>query len=246
MVMEFDTGVLGYHQKARGLRILDGMQVTVDAGVSSQSLEVEAAGQVAAEDAGSKEALAPAAEPEAAEAEPEAAVLAAGSAAEVAAKVQGEKKSEKPQFDVPSLQLHVVKLRMNPDYVPNAEKAQEKEDGEGGREPERSTGVAAPRGVYLHGGTGCGKTMMVDRFFAPSVAPPRGASPSWVRRVHLHEFMSEVHKRAHALRLQTPTMGDPVPYLAHEIICQTQVLLLDEVAVTDVADALMIRKLFRR
>ena len=120
------------------------------------------------------------------------------------------------------------------------------EDGEEEREPELSTGVAAPRGVYLHGGTGCGKTMMVDRFFAPSVAPPQGASPDWVRRVHLHEFMSEVHKRAHALRLQTPTMGDPVPYLAHEIICQTQVLLLDEVAVTDVADALMIRKLFRR
>merc|ERR1740124_737232 len=70
------------------------------------------------------------------------------------------------------------------------------------------------------------------------VAAPRG--------VHLHEFVSEVHRRAHALRQQTPTMGDPLPYLAHEITCQTQVLMLDEVAVTDVADALMLRKLFRR
>merc|ERR1740124_21319 len=120
------------------------------------------------------------------------------------------------------------------------------DDDEREREPELPTGVAAPRGVYMHGGTGCGKTMMVDRFFAPSVAPPRGAAATWVRRVHLHEFVSEVHRRAHALRQQTPTMGDPLPYLAHEITCQTQVLMLDEVAVTDVADALMLRKLFRR
>ena len=52
----------------------------------------------------------------------------------------------------------------------------------------------------------------------------------------------EVHKRCHRLRVQTPEMGDPVPYLAYELICETQVLLLDEVAVTDVADALMMRK----
>ena len=43
-------------------------------------------------------------------------------------------------------------------------------DGDEDSEPELSTGVAAPRGVYMHGGTGCGKTMMVDRFFAPSVS----------------------------------------------------------------------------
>ena len=69
------------------------------------------------------------------------------------------------------------------------------DDDEREREPELPTGVAAPRGVYMHGGTGCGKTMMVDRFFAPSVAPPRGAAATWVRRVHLHEFVSEVHRR---------------------------------------------------
>ena len=113
-------------------------------------------------------------------------------------------------------------------------------------EPELSTGVAAPRGVYLYGGSGCGKSMMVDDLLAPSIVPPAGAAASWVRRVHLSEFLLEVHQRAHRLRQQTPAMGDPTPYLAYELICETQVLLLDEVAVTDVADALMLRKLFRR
>ena len=112
------------------------------------------------------------------------------------------------------------------------------------QEPNLSS-ITAPRGVYLHGGTGCGKTMMVDRFFGPSVVPPPGAAPTWVRRTHLHEFLMEVHQRAHRLRQETPAMGDPVPYLAYELLCETQVLLLDEVAVTD-ADALMLRKLFRR
>ena len=112
--------------------------------------------------------------------------------------------------------------------------------------PALSTGVAAPKGVYLYGGTGCGKTMMMDRFLAPSIIAPAGASSRWLRRVHLHEFMMQVHKRAHALRQQTPTMGDPLPYVAYELACETRVLLLDEVAVTDVADALIMRKLFRR
>ena len=61
-----------------------------------------------------------------------------------------------------------------------------------GQEPQLSPVIDAPRGVYLYGGTGCGKTMMVDRFLAPAVEPPAGAAATWVRRVHLHEFMIEV------------------------------------------------------
>ena len=97
-----------------------------------------------------------------------------------------------------------------------------KEEDDEHKEPDLTSGVAAPRGVYLYGGTGCGKSMMVDRFFAPSVVSPPGAAATWSRRVHLHEFMIEVHQRAHKLRLQTPEMGDPVPYLAYELICETQ------------------------
>ena len=120
------------------------------------------------------------------------------------------------------------------------------DEGGEGKEPGLSVESTTPRGVYMHGGTGCGKSMMMDRFFWPSLVAPQGASASWVRRVHLHEFLIEMHQRAHKLREETPTMGDPVPYLAYELACETQVLLLDEVAVADVADALMLRKLFRR
>ena len=117
---------------------------------------------------------------------------------------------------------------------------------DGGEEPELTGVIAAPKGVYLYGGSGCGKSMMVDEFLAPAIVAPPKAAGSWVRRVHLHEFLLEVHQRAHRLRQATPAMGDPTPYLAYELLCETQVLLLDEVAVTDVADALMMRKLFRR
>eukprot|EP00966_Prymnesium_polylepis_P243186 5623853-Prymnesium_polylepis.1 len=96
------------------------------------------------------------------------------------------------------------------------------DDGEP-KEPDLATGVAAPRGVYVYGGTGCGKSMMMDRFFAPSIVPPAGAAATWWRRVHLHEFLIEVHQRAHRLRQETPAMGDPVPYLAYELACETQV-----------------------
>lgn len=105
--------------------------------------------------------------------------------------------------------------------------------------------VEAPQGVYLYGGVGCGKSMMMDLFF-DGCPVPCGAAPTWKRRLHFHELMVEVHRRAHELRQQNPNMGDPVPYLAHDITCETQLLCLDEFHVTDVADALMLRKLFRR
>ena len=120
------------------------------------------------------------------------------------------------------------------------------DDAGEGAEPSLASGVAAPRGVYLYGGSGCGKSMLVDQYFAPAVVPPPGAASTWVRRVHLHEYLLEMHQRVHRLRVETPEIGDPMPYLAYELICETQVLLLDEVAVYDVADALLLRKLFRR
>jgi cell division protein ZapE len=97
-----------------------------------------------------------------------------------------------------------------------------------------------PRGVYMYGGVGCGKSLLMDTFF--EVAP---LDPSRKRRVHFHEFMLEMHRRMHELRQANPDMGDPMPYIAYDISSATSLICFDEFQVTDVADALVMRRLFR-
>ena len=97
-----------------------------------------------------------------------------------------------------------------------------------------------PLGVYMYGGVGVGKSLLMDTFF--DVAPiDKGKK----RRIHFHEFMLEVHRRMHELRQSNPDMGDPIPYIAYDISVVTQLLCFDEFQVTDVADALVMRRLFR-
>eukprot|EP00501_MAST-03F_sp_TOSAG23-6_P002274 GSMAST32.ASY1.ANO1.2374.1 assembled CDS len=93
-----------------------------------------------------------------------------------------------------------------------------------------------PLGVYLHGGVGCGKTMLMDMFF-------EGASPKLKRRVHFHAFMLEVHERMHTLR-KNGLEGDPIPTVVKDISQNCSLLCFDEFQVTDVADALVMRRLF--
>ena len=122
--------------------------------------------------------------------------------------------------------------------------------GEGGESSSVKTAVLAeptlsglegvPLGLYMYGGVGVGKSLLMDTFF--DVAP---IEPSRKRRVHFHEFMLEVHRRMHELRRDNPAMGDPVPYVAYDISAATQLLCFDEFQVTDVADALVMRRLFR-
>lgn len=103
------------------------------------------------------------------------------------------------------------------------------------RVPKRVT-PAAPRGLYIWGGVGRGKTMMMDLFHLAVGFSPR-------RRVHFHQFMAEAHERI--ARGRATTDGDPIPYVAAEIAGEAQLLCFDEFHVTDIADAMILGRLFK-
>src|SRR5258708_16083411 len=98
------------------------------------------------------------------------------------------------------------------------------------------------KGLYIFGDVGRGKTMLMDLFFAASPVVRR-------RRVHFHEFMTEVHERIYALR-QRAKLGeisgeDPIALAAAAITEETWLLCFDEVHVTDIADAMILGRLFK-
>lgn len=95
---------------------------------------------------------------------------------------------------------------------------------------------APPRGLYLWGRVGGGKTMLMDLLFE-SVEFRRK------RRVHFHEFMADVHSRIAAARRDTE--GDPIPAVAAGIADEARLLCFDELHVTDIADAMILGRLFR-
>ncbi|MEZ5669338.1 MAG: cell division protein ZapE [Alphaproteobacteria bacterium] len=99
----------------------------------------------------------------------------------------------------------------------------------------------APRGLYIHGDVGRGKSMLMDLFFAQVPVAAK-------RRVHFHAFMLEVHRTVHGWRKAARDGGraidDPIPPLADKIAAQTTLLCFDEFHVTDIADAMILSRLF--
>jgi cell division protein ZapE len=103
--------------------------------------------------------------------------------------------------------------------------------------------IEAPRGVYLWGDVGRGKTMLMDLFF-------EGAPVAHKRRAHFHEFMTDVHERVRRFR-ETLKRGehadeDPIALAGDEIAGETTLLCFDEFHVTDIADAMILGRLFER
>jgi cell division protein ZapE len=102
---------------------------------------------------------------------------------------------------------------------------------------------APPRGLYIYGDVGRGKTMLMDLFFQQSVVEHK-------RRAHFHEFMAEVHERIYGYRQsiargEIPD-GDVIALTAASIFDQAWLLCFDEFHVTDIADAMILGRLFAR
>lgn len=105
-----------------------------------------------------------------------------------------------------------------------------------------------PQGIYLYGGVGRGKSMLMDLFFS-------GAPLTAKRRVHFHEFMLDIHARLkagrdlstqkQAQRCGRAAIKDPIPAVARQIAGEATLLCLDELQITDIADAMVLVRLFK-
>ena len=93
-------------------------------------------------------------------------------------------------------------------------------------------------GVYIYGDVGTGKSRIADLFAA---TVPQAVSR---RRVHFHEFMMDVHSRLHRARSAANFTGDPLVQIGSDVARESRVICFDEFQVTDIADAMILKRLF--
>jgi predicted ATPase len=95
-----------------------------------------------------------------------------------------------------------------------------------------------PKGLYMYGDVGSGKTMLMDLLY--DTLPPNITKKT---RIHFHAFMQSVHKDLHKMKMLHGNEIDAIPYVAAHIAQDASVLCFDEFQCTDVADAMILRRL---
>ncbi|CAN8106123.1 unnamed protein product [Discula destructiva] len=95
-----------------------------------------------------------------------------------------------------------------------------------------------PNGLYIYGGVGTGKSRIADLFAA--TLPPQVSR----RRAHFHEFMLDIHARLHRAWSSPGYAGDPLQQIGRQVRDESRVLCFDEFQVTDIADAMILQRLF--
>jgi cell division protein ZapE len=105
----------------------------------------------------------------------------------------------------------------------------------------KQASTEAPKGLYIWGSVGRGKTMLMDMFYDAAPVPKR-------RRVHFHEFLADVHSRIFAYRQKLKAgevkEPDPIAPIAADLAEEASLLCFDEFTVTDIADAMILGRLF--